>query len=122
MLFNSPRGDVETGLWWFDGLPQCCVVVEEMRRAPVVGHLTGEVRRSDGQASNALMDKLPEGTEAVLTIVATPRSLWRTISTACTARRWAIACWPARCAKTATPPAVTWARTTSSTRAPWLSS
>ena len=73
MLFNSPRGDVETGLWWFDGQPQCCVVVEEMRRAPVVGHLTGEVRRSDGQASNALMDKLPEGTEAVLTIVATPQ-------------------------------------------------
>ncbi|EPC00597.1 hypothetical protein L861_06565 [Litchfieldella anticariensis FP35 = DSM 16096] len=73
MLASSPHGDVDKGLWYFDGLPHCCIPVEEMRYPPSIGHLTGEVPRADGAVRNALMDLLPEGTEACLTIVAIPQ-------------------------------------------------
>ncbi len=79
MLASSPFGDVETGLWFFDGMPHTVVPVEEMRQVPKVGHLTGEVTTGGGKGegttakSNALMDVLPEGTEACLTMVAMPQ-------------------------------------------------
>lgn len=73
MLASSPRGDVETGYWYFDGMPHTCVTVEELRQAPKVGHVTGEVARGDGRIRNALMDQLPEGTEMCLTMVAVPQ-------------------------------------------------
>ncbi len=73
LLASSPRGDVEAGLWYFDGMPHCVVPVEELRTPPKIGHLTGELPRGDGSARNALFDNLPEGTVACLTIVATPQ-------------------------------------------------
>ncbi|WOD27662.1 conjugative transfer ATPase [Alloalcanivorax xenomutans] len=75
LLYRSPRADVDSGLWYFDGLPHRAIPVEAMRRAPDVGHLTGEMPRAGGQAFNALMDVLPEDTEMVLTIVATPQDV-----------------------------------------------
>lgn len=77
LLASSPFGDVDKGLWYFDGMPHAVVPVEEMRQIPKVGHITGEVTRNNGQSggtiSNALLDLLPEGTEACLTVVATPQ-------------------------------------------------
>jgi len=73
LLASSPRGDMEAGLWYFDGMPHCVVPVEELRTPPKVGHLTGELPRGDSAARNALFDHLPEGTVACLTIVATPQ-------------------------------------------------
>ncbi|MES1927256.1 conjugative transfer ATPase [Salinisphaera sp. T31B1] len=73
VIHNNPVGDVETGVWYFDGLPHRAIPVEEMRRAPDVGHITGEMSRSKGQAYNAIMDQLPEDTIMALTIVATPQ-------------------------------------------------
>lgn len=75
MLASSPYGDAERGWWYFDGMPHTVVPVEELRQVPKVGHLTGEVTRGEGKSkiSNALMDLLPEGTEACLTMVATPQ-------------------------------------------------
>ena len=45
LLFSPPRADAENGVWWFDGLPHCAVTIDRIRRAPAVGHLTGETRR-----------------------------------------------------------------------------
>ena len=75
VLFNAPRSDAKRGLWYFDGLPHRCLVVDELRRSPDIGHITGEVKRQGDKSkvSNALMDVLPEGTVMVLTIVASPQ-------------------------------------------------
>ena len=73
VIHNNPVGDVESGVWTFDGLPHRAIPVEEMRRAPDIGHITGEMARSRGQAYNAIMDQLPEDTIMALTIVATPQ-------------------------------------------------
>ncbi|MGY6564193.1 MAG: conjugative transfer ATPase [Halomonadaceae bacterium] len=73
LLASSPRVDAEKGLWYFDGLPHTVLAVEEMRRAPSIGHLTGEVSRAGGTSRNALMDMLPEGVEVCLTLVVTPQ-------------------------------------------------
>ncbi len=73
LIHNSPVGDVERGVWYFDGRPHRAIPVEEMRRAPDIGHITGEMSRSNGQAYNAIMDRLPEDTVMVLTIVVTPQ-------------------------------------------------
>lgn len=73
MLASSPKGDVEKGFWYFDGMPHCVVPVEELRSPPEIGHLTGELPRNDLGASFALFDQLPEGTMACLTLVATPQ-------------------------------------------------
>lgn len=73
LLFSSPRCDAESGLWYFDGLPHRVLTVEEIRKPPSIGHITGEVSRSDKKVNNAVMDLLPEGTEMALTMVAFPQ-------------------------------------------------
>lgn len=75
VLFNIPESDADKGLWYFDGLPHRCLVVDELRKAPDIGHITGEVKRqgSKSKVSNAIMDVLPEGTVMVLTVVASPQ-------------------------------------------------
>lgn len=77
MLASSPYGDADKGWWYFDGMPHAVLPVEELRQVPSIGHITGEVTKSSGQSggsvSNALMDLLPEGTEACLTMIAVPQ-------------------------------------------------
>lgn len=73
LLFSPPRADAENGVWWFDGLPHCAVTIDRIRRAPAVGHLTGETRR--GEHVNALMDLLPPGTVISLTLVVQPQDV-----------------------------------------------
>lgn len=73
LLFSPPRADAENGVWWFDGQPHCAVTIDRIRRAPAVGHLTGETRK--GEHINALMDLLPAGTVISLTLVVQPQDV-----------------------------------------------
>ncbi|MDP8185323.1 conjugative transfer ATPase [Phocoenobacter skyensis] len=57
--------------WYFDGQPHEVVVVDNIRKKPSIGHLTGEVTR--GRNINALFDLLPESTTMVITTVITPQ-------------------------------------------------
>ena len=73
LMFTPPRSDVENGVWWFDESPHKAVTIDRIRRAPSVGHLTGETRK--GENINALMDLLPEGTVISLTLVVQPQDV-----------------------------------------------
>ncbi|MER3246342.1 conjugative transfer ATPase [Salmonella enterica] len=73
LMFTPPRSDVENGVWWFDERPHKAVSIDRIRRAPSVGHLTGETRK--GENINALMDLLPEGTVISLTLVVQPQDV-----------------------------------------------
>lgn len=73
VVHSYPKGEADSGIWYFDGLPHRAIAVEELRRAPDIGHLTGEMPRAGGQAYNAVMDRLPEDTTLALTIVVTPQ-------------------------------------------------
>ncbi|WP_183060057.1 conjugative transfer ATPase [Salmonella enterica] len=73
LMFTPPRSDMENGVWWFDERPHKAVCIDRIRRAPSVGHLTGETRK--GENINALMDLLPEGTVISLTLVVQPQDV-----------------------------------------------
>ncbi|WP_425432430.1 conjugative transfer ATPase [Haemophilus paracuniculus] len=71
LFVNPPRSENE--YWYFDEQPHEVVVVDSIRRAPEIGHLTGEVPRGD--SINALFDLLPENTVMAMTIVVYPQDL-----------------------------------------------
>lgn len=73
LLFSEPVSDATQGCWYFDNHPHCTVVVDRLRKAPHIGHLTGENRKGD--SINALFDLLPESTIMVLTLVVSPQDL-----------------------------------------------
>lgn len=73
MMFSPPQSDVELGVWWFDNLPHKAITIDRLRRAPTVGHLTGETCK--GENINALMDLMPEGTVISLTLVVQPQDV-----------------------------------------------
>ncbi|WP_143530794.1 conjugative transfer ATPase [Rodentibacter myodis] len=71
LFVQSPR--TEEHYWYFDDLPHEVVVVDSFRRAPEVGHLTGEIQRGDN--INALFDLLPENSVMAMTVVIYPQDL-----------------------------------------------
>lgn len=71
VLLAKPRSDVERGLWFFDDLPHAALTFQQLRRKPLVGHLTAERQFDDGRFY-ALFDKLPDG--AVLSLTVTIRA------------------------------------------------
>lgn len=71
LFYDYPRSDVENGCWWFGDSALRCVSIDGIRRRPFVGHVTGETKRGD--ATNALMDMLPEGSVFVSTVVVVPQ-------------------------------------------------
>ncbi|MCS6715156.1 conjugative transfer ATPase [Proteus terrae] len=71
LMFTPPKADVENGVWWFDNRPHKAINIDRLRRAPTVGHLTGETRK--GENINALMDLLPQGTVISMTLVVQPQ-------------------------------------------------
>lgn len=73
LLFSEPVSDAKNGIWYFDNLPHKVVVVDRLRKAPRIGHLTGENRKGDG--INALFDLLPESVVMSLTMVIHPQDL-----------------------------------------------
>lgn len=72
LFFNKPRSDVQQGFWYFDHLPHRVLVLDRLRAAPVIGHLTGETRKG-GDAINSLFDQMPEDTTLCITMVVTPQ-------------------------------------------------
>ena len=71
LLFSEPVSDAAQGCWYFDNRPHCAVVVDRLRKAPQIGHLTGEYRKGD--SINTLFDLLPESTTMALTLVISPQ-------------------------------------------------
>ena len=71
LLYCHPRSDAESGTWRFDRTAARVVTVEGVRKPPAIGHVTGETRRGD--AVNALLDRMPEGTVYVTTLVPVPQ-------------------------------------------------
>ena len=64
LLLSTPQSG--QGAWWFDGLPQRVVTIQQLRTAPEIGHLTAE--RPRGEQAFALFDRLPEHTVMAMTI------------------------------------------------------
>lgn len=73
LMFNEPKSDVEKGYWYFDKMPHKVVVVEKLKKHPLIGHVTGEIRKNN--ALNALFDRLPEDTIMSLTVVIKPQDI-----------------------------------------------
>lgn len=71
LLFNYPRSDHPNKCWWFGDTALRCISVDGIRKRPDIGHATGETARGD--AINAMMDLLPEGTVMVSTTVVVPQ-------------------------------------------------
>ena len=69
LFYNPP--ETKNGYWYFDGQPHDVIVVDNIRKQPQVGHMTGEVVR--GRNINALFDLLPESTIMVNTLVIHPQ-------------------------------------------------
>ena len=71
LFYCHPRSDADSGAWVFDRTVMRVLTVEGLRRPPAIGHVTGETRRGD--AVNAVLDQLPEGTVYVTTLVPVPQ-------------------------------------------------
>lgn len=72
LFFREPRSDAKQGVWYFDDQPHRVIVLDRLRRPPVLGLLTGE-RRAGGDAVSALMDQMPEGSILCLSLIVTPQ-------------------------------------------------
>lgn len=72
---SRPVSDLASGTWWFDDQPQRLVSVQQLRRAPLVGHFSAERRINDH--SLALFDHMPAGTILALTFTIMPQDLVR---------------------------------------------
>ena len=71
LFYSHPRSDARSGAWAFDRTAMRVLTVEGLRRVPAIGHVTGETRHGD--AVNAVLDQLPEGTVYVTTLVPVPQ-------------------------------------------------
>ncbi|EKC7222307.1 conjugative transfer ATPase, partial [Salmonella enterica] len=71
LFFTRPRSEATKGVWWFDNVAHRAVSVENMTEPPGPGHLTAE--RERGERLNALMDMMPPGTVACLTLLVQPQ-------------------------------------------------
>jgi conjugative transfer ATPase len=76
LLFSEPASNDKAGIWFFDDLPHKVVMADRLRKAPKVGHITGESPKGDG--INALFDLMPESTIMALTIVVYAQDLLET--------------------------------------------
>jgi conjugative transfer ATPase len=73
IFFSEPRSNVEKGFWYFDEMPHSLIVVDKLRRAPKIGHTTGETAKGD--SLSAMFDRVPEDTIMVLTMVVRPQDI-----------------------------------------------
>lgn len=54
-------------------MPHRVIVVDQLNKAPLTGHFTGETLKGDGL--NALFDRMPEDTLLCITMVVTPQDM-----------------------------------------------
>lgn len=73
LFYSEPVNDAENGVWLFDDVPHRVIVVDRVRKPPVIGQLTGEISTGDG--FNALFDQLPENTMMSMTLMITPQDI-----------------------------------------------
>ncbi|EEU7751394.1 conjugative transfer ATPase [Salmonella enterica] len=71
LFFTRPRSEAKKGVWWFDNVAHRAVSVENLTKPPEPGLLTAE--RERGERINALMDMMPPGTVACLTLLVQPQ-------------------------------------------------
>ncbi len=71
LFYAHPCSDGGNGAWAFDRTAMRVLTVEGLRRPPAIGHVTGETRHGD--AVNAVLDQLPEGTVYATTLVPVPQ-------------------------------------------------
>lgn len=69
LFYSQPQNKGE--YWYFDNQPHEVVVINNLRRQPDIGLMTGEITR--GRNINALFDLLPESTIMAITIVVHPQ-------------------------------------------------
>ena len=74
LFFTLPES--KNGYWYFNEQPHEVIVVDNIRKQPDVGHMTGEVTR--GRNINALFDLLPESTIMGITVVIHPQDKLQT--------------------------------------------
>ncbi|MBF3061260.1 TraC family protein, partial [Pseudomonas aeruginosa] len=60
LFYRQPVSDATQGVWLFDAMPHRVIVVDQLNKAPLTGHVTGETLKGDGL--NALFDRMPEDT------------------------------------------------------------
>ncbi|PJG82801.1 conjugative transfer ATPase [Caviibacterium pharyngocola] len=69
LFYSQPQS--KSQYWYFDEQPHEVIVVDNLRKAPGTGHMTGEVVR--GRNINALFDLMPESTIMVISVVISPQ-------------------------------------------------
>ncbi|QLB13901.1 conjugative transfer ATPase [Bisgaardia hudsonensis] len=69
LFYSQPEN--KGNYWYFDGQPHEVIVVNNLRRQPDIGLMTGEITR--GRNINALFDLLPESTIMAITLVVHPQ-------------------------------------------------
>ncbi|MDC5870278.1 conjugative transfer ATPase [Vibrio europaeus] len=70
MFCTPPESNVETGSWYFDGLPHKIVPVLNLRKAPTIGCLSAPKEIGSNIAS--VFDRMPEGTVMSMKVVIKP--------------------------------------------------
>ncbi|MFU6313730.1 hypothetical protein ACM8BE_33145, partial [Pseudomonas aeruginosa] len=73
LFYRQPVSDATQGVWLFDAMPHRVIVVDQLNKAPLTGHVTGETLKGDGL--NALFDRMPEDTLLCITMVVTPQDM-----------------------------------------------
>ena len=73
LFYRQPVSDATQGVWLFDAMPHRVIVVDQLNKAPLTGHFTGETLKGDGL--NALFDRMPEDTLLCITMVVTPQDM-----------------------------------------------
>ncbi|MGG6951823.1 UNVERIFIED_CONTAM: TraC family protein, partial [Pseudomonas aeruginosa] len=73
LFYREPVSDATQGVWLFDAMPHRVIVVDQLNKAPLTGHFTGETLKGDGL--NALFDRMPEDTLLCITMVVTPQDM-----------------------------------------------
>ena len=73
VLKHHPRSDLETGTWWFGGLPHRYLPITGFRTEPRPGLLTMEKTMGRGRTTAAFFDHLPPNTVYTLQVVFRPQ-------------------------------------------------
>ncbi len=71
LFYCHPRSDHRRKAWHFDNTVSRCIKIDGIRKPPLIGHTTGELKK--GEATNTMMDLLPQGAVLVTTMVAVPQ-------------------------------------------------
>lgn len=75
LMSEQPRSDVEDNCWYFNERPTRFLRFSNLRKAPRIGALTGEVSNGKGahETNFCVMDSLPSSTILAKTVVFTPQ-------------------------------------------------